>query len=281
MQTTIAQLKELKLNGLLEAWQEQQALPTYHDLSFDERFALLVEREHIRRHNQRLQRRLRQAKIPLQVTLDTVDFDVPRGLRKIQFLEFAQGHWIQENLSLILVGPTGVGKSFLSCVLANHLCTQGYRVRYIKTADLVLEMKLAKADGSYPKLRKQFETVDLLVLDEWLRDPLSTYEAREILDLLDGRFRKASCLFATQIPIDQWHPQIEDPTLADAILDRIVHDAMKLPLAGESMRKLTSKLNPNNPTSSQSQDAPQEATKRRKTQSKKTTSDGEEDEMKK
>ncbi len=246
MQTTIEQLKELKLTGLLEAWQEQQAMPTYHDLSFDERLALLVEREHIRRHNQRLQRRLRQARIPLQVTLDTVDFDVPRGLRKIQFLEFAQGHWLQENLSLILVGPTGVGKSFLACVLANHLCTQGYTVRYIKTADLILELKLAKGDGSYPKLRRQFENVDLLVLDEWLRDPLSTYEAREMLDLLDGRFRKASCLFATQIPVEQWHPQIQDPTLADAILDRIVHDSMKLSLSGESMRKLTSKLNPEN-----------------------------------
>lgn len=242
MQAMIDQLQQMKLAGLLEAWREQQALPTYHDLSFDERLALMVEREYIRRQNLKLKRRLRQARLPVHATLDAVDFEVPRGLRKIQFLEFAQGHWLQENLSLVLLGPTGVGKSFLAAVLANHLCKQGHSVRYIKTADLVLELKLAKGDGSYPKLRKQLAAYDLLVLDEWLRDPLSVYEAREVLDILDERFRKASCLFATQMPLEQWHPQIQDPTLADAILDRIVHDAMKLTLRGESMRKLTSKL---------------------------------------
>lgn len=242
MQATIDQLQQMKLAGLLEAWREQQALPTYHDLTFDERLALLVEREYIRRQNQRQQRRLRQAHLPMHASVDAVDFDLPRGLRKLQFLELAQGHWLTEHLGLILVGPTGVGKSFLSCVLAQHLCHQGHTVRYVKTADLVLELKLSRADGSYPKLRKQLAAYDLLVLDEWLRDPLSVYEAREILDILDERYRKASCLFVTQMPVEQWHPQIQDPTLADAIVDRIVHDSMKLQLRGESMRKLTSKL---------------------------------------
>lgn len=236
------QLKEMKLTGLLEAWQEQQALPTYHNLSFDERLALMVEREYIRRQNQRLQRRLRQAHLPVHATLDAVDFDVPRGVRKLQFLEFAQGHWLQEHLGLILLGPTGVGKSFLACVLADHLCKQGHTVRYFKTADLILELKFAKADGSYPKVRQQLAAYDLLVLDEWLRDPLLVQEAREVLDILDERYRQASCLFATQIPVEQWHPQIQDPTLADAILDRIVHDSIRVSLRGESMRKLTSKL---------------------------------------
>lgn len=242
MQQTIDQLKQMKLTGMLEAWQEHQALPTYHDLSFDERFTLIVEREYIRRHNQRLQRRLRQARLPSHATLDAVDFEISRGIAKLQFLEFAQGHWLHDKLSLILLGPTGVGKSFLACVLADHLCKQGHSVRYIKTTDLILDLKLAKADGSYPKLRKQLAAYDLLVLDEWLRDPLSVYEAREMLDILDERYRNASCLFATQIPVEQWHPQIQDPTLADAILDRIVHDSMKISLKGESMRKLTSKL---------------------------------------
>ena len=241
-QQTTEQLRNLKLHGLLEAWEEQQSLPSYHDLSFDERFALLVEREYLRRQNQRLQRRLKQATLPIQVSLDTVDFNVSRGLKKIQFLELTQGQWIQDSLSLILLGPTGVGKSFLACVLADHLCKQGHTVRYIKTADLLMQLNIAKADGSYPKLRRQLAAYDLLILDEWLRDPLTINQAREVLDLLDDRYRKASCLFATQVPVNKWHPQIEDPTLADAILDRIIHDATRISLKGESMRKLTSKI---------------------------------------
>lgn len=242
MQQTLDQLKDLKLNGFIEAWQEQQTQPTYQDLSFDERLALLVEREHLRRHHQRLQRRLKQAKLFVGAALSEVDFDVPRGLKKAQFLEWTQGKWLTAHLNLIMVGPTGTGKTFLSCVLADHLCKQGYCVRYLKTAELVGELKLAKADGSFPKLRKRLATFDLVILDEWLRDPMPPTDAREILDFLDERYRRMSCLFATQFPVNQWHQQIQDPTLADAILDRIVHDSLRLSLKGESMRKLTSKL---------------------------------------
>lgn len=244
MQQTLDQLKDLKLNGFIEAWQEQQTQPTYQDLSFDERLALLVEREHLRRHHQRLQRRLKQAKLFVGAALSEVDFDVPRGLKKAQFLEWSQGKWLTAHLNLIMVGPTGTGKTFLSCVLADHLCKQGYCVRYLKTAELVCELKLAKADGSFPKLRKRLAAFDLVILDEWLRDPMPSPDAREILDFLDERYRRMSCLFATQFPVNQWHQQIQDPTLADAILDRIVHDSLRLSLKGESMRKLTSKLKP-------------------------------------
>lgn len=244
MQQTLEQLKTMKLTGMVEAWQQQQSSTSFHDLSFDERFTLLVEREYLRRQNQRLKRRLKQARLPMQATLDAVDFDVPRGIRKMQFIEFTQGKWLTERLNLILMGPTGIGKSFLASVLSDHLCKQGHSVRYFKTADLILELKLSKADGSYPKLRKQLTAFELLVLDEWLRDPLSMQEAREMLDILDERYRHASCVFVTQMPIEQWHPQIQDPTIADAILDRIVHDSMKVTLTGESMRRLTSKLTP-------------------------------------
>lgn len=244
MQPTLDQLKDLKLNGFLEAWQEQQTQPTYQDLSFEERLALLVEREYLRRHHQRLQRRLKQAKLFFGAALAEVDFEVPRGLKKAQFLEWAQGKWLTAHLNLIMVGPTGTGKTFLSCVLADHLCKQGYGVRYLKTAELVSELKLAKADGSFPKLRKRLAAFDLVILDEWLRDPLPPPDAREILDFLDDRYRRVSCLFATQFPVNQWHQQIQDPTLADAILDRIIHDSLRLSLKGESMRKLTSQLKP-------------------------------------
>lgn len=241
MQHTLEQLKALKLSGFVEAWQEQHAQPTFHDLSFDERFALLVDKEYCRRQ-QRLQRRLKQAQLFIGAAIADVDFDVPRGLKKSQFLEWAQGQWVIQHLNLILVGPTGTGKTFLSCVLADHLCKQGHSVRYLKTAELVTESKLAKADGSFPRLRKRLAGFDLIVLDEWLRDPLPKEDAREILDFLDDRYRRSSCLFATQFPVSQWHQQIQEPTLADAILDRIVHDSLRLALKGESMRKLTSKL---------------------------------------
>lgn len=242
MQQTLEQLKALKLSGFLEAWQEQQAQPTFHNLSFDERLALLVDKEYCRRQQQRLARRLKQAKLFIGAAIADVDFDVPRGLKKAQFLEWAQGQWLTQHLNLILVGPTGTGKTFLSCVLADHLCKQGYSVRYLKTAELVTELKLAKADGSFPRLRKRLAGFDLIVLDEWLRDPLPKPDARELLDFLDDRYRRSSCLFATQFPIAQWHQQIQEPTLADAILDRIVHDSLRLALKGESMRKLTSKI---------------------------------------
>jgi DNA replication protein DnaC len=240
--TTIEQLKYLRLSGMLEAWTEQHSTPTFADLSFDDRFTLLVDREHHRREQQRLQRRLRQAHLSTTAAVSDVDFTVPRGLAKSKVLELVQGHWLNERLNLIVVGPTGIGKTFLASVLAHHGCTHGHSVRYLRTTDLLMEVKLAKADGSFPKLQRQLATFGLLILDDWLRDPLPAPEARDLLDLLDLRYRKASCLFATQVPVDQWHQQIQDPTLADAILDRIVHDSLRLTLTGESMRKLTSKL---------------------------------------
>ena len=242
MQQTIEQLKELRLNGLLEAWQQQQAQPTYHDLSFDERLALLVESEYLRRQNQRMHRRLKQAHLFTHAAVDEVDFHVKRGLNKAQFLQWMQGKWITEHLNLMLIGPTGVGKTFLCCVLAGHLCRHGTTVRYFKTAELLTLIKMAKVDGSFPKLTKQLGACELVILDEWLRDPLNTNDAREILDFLDERYRRVSCLFATQLPVNEWHQRIEEPTLADAILDRIVHDSIRVTLRGESMRKLTSSL---------------------------------------
>lgn len=248
MNATIEQLQSLKLFGMLDAWVEQQSLPSYQDLSFDERLALLVEREHLRRAHLRQQRRLKAAQLPLTAaSLESVDYSRPRGLSKAQVLQLAQGHWLHQHLHLILMGPTGIGKTFLASSLATHLCHIGHSVCYFKTHDLLSELKLAKADGSFPKLRKRLEGFEMLILDEWLRDALPVNDARELLDLLDSRYRQRSCLFATQLPLEQWHGQIQDPTLADAILDRIVHDSIRLSLRGESMRKLTSPLNNHNP----------------------------------
>ncbi len=243
MTATVEQLQSLKLFGMLDAWVEQQTLPSYQDLSFDERFALLVEREHLRRVHLRQQRRLKQALLPTaEDSLESIDYAIPRGLTKAQVLQLAGGAWVTEHLQVIVVGPTGIGKTFVASVLAQHLCQLGYTVRYYKTHELLRELKLAKADGSFPKLRKQLANFQLLILDEWLRDALDVNDAREILDLLDDRYRKRSCLRATQLPVEQWHAQIQDPTIADAVLDRIVHDSIRLTLKGESMRKRTSPI---------------------------------------
>jgi DNA replication protein DnaC len=240
--STVEQLKALRLTGMLAAWQEQQISGVYHDLSFDERLSLLVEREHHRRFEQKLQRRIKQAQLTTRAGITDIDFTIGRSLVKSKFLELAEGQWIKNHHHLIIVGPTGVGKTFLASVLAEHSCQIGFTARYFKCSDLMMELKLAKVDGSLRQLRRQLASFNLLILDDWLRDPLSSSEAREVLDVLDERYRRASCLFATQLPVQQWHQYVEDPTLADAILDRIVHDALRLNLNGESMRKLTSPL---------------------------------------
>lgn len=236
------QLKTLRLVGMLDAWMEQRTSPTYHDLNFEERFTLLLEREQLHRSQVRFQRRLKQAQLSTTAHLSDIDFTVPRGLSKAKFLELAGGQWVNDHLNLIVVGATGVGKTFLSSVLADQFCTVGQTVRYFKCAELLMELKFAKADGSFRRLQQQIASFELIILDDWLRDAVSSDQARDLLDLLDVRYRTASCLFATQLPVNQWHQQIQDPTLADAMLDRIVHDSLRLVLKGESMRKLTSKV---------------------------------------
>jgi DNA replication protein DnaC len=157
-------------------------------------------------------------------------------------MELANLDWIVKHHNLTIVGPTGVGKSFLASALADQACKLGYSARYFKTSALISEILAAKADGSYPKLTASLARFDLLIIDEWLREPLDDMEAREILDLLDDRFRKASTLFATQFPVTEWYKLIKEPTLAEAILDRIVHDSLRIQLMGQSMRQITSSI---------------------------------------
>lgn len=235
-------LRELKLSGFIEGIVEQRTSSRYAELPFEERLALLADRECLRRSNVRLERRIKNARIRYSATLDSIDFRVERGLSKNRLLELGTCSWVKERTQLIVTGPTGVGKSFLACALADQACKLGFTALYARASDLIAELLLAKTDGSFKALRKRLGNVDLLIIDDWLRDTLESPHAREMLDLLDDRFRKLSCLFAAQLQVSDWHRHIADPTIADAILDRIVHDSIRIELAGDSMRKHTTLL---------------------------------------
>lgn len=239
---TREQLRCLRLPGFVQAFEEQQSSSRYDELPFEDRLGFLIQAECMRRENHRLQTRLKNAKLKQAATLDQIDFTVPRGLNKKKFLEMTELTWIEQRHNLLIAGPTGVGKSFIASALGDHACKRGMTVRYAKTSVLLSELLAAKADGSYTKLAAALARLDLLIIDEWLREPLHEAHAREILDLLDDRFRKASTLFATQFPVTEWYKLIKEPTLAEAILDRVVHDSLRIELRGESMRKLTSKV---------------------------------------
>jgi len=238
----IEHLKELRLIGFVEGVQEQRTLTSYRDLPFEERLSLLVERERVRRDNVRLLQRLKNAKLKSSLSIEDITFEVARGIDKSRLLELASGVWLSQVHNLIITGPTGVGKTSIASALGDRACRLGFSVFYTKADDLIAELLMARSEGSAKVLRAKLARFSLLIIDEWMRDPLKAAQARELLNVLDERCRKASTLFVSQIPVASWYQNIEDPTLADAILDRIVHDAIRVELAGESMRKLTSSL---------------------------------------
>lgn len=243
MQTQITQqLREMRLTGLLNAFEEQQHNTQFQELSFEERFAFIIDKEYILRKNRALARNLKQAKLKQLASMEDIDFEPRRGIKRAEILELSHCNWIAQKLNLALTGLTGVGKSFIACALADKACKLGYRALYTKTPALITQLLLARADGSYPKLAARLQKTHVLILDEWLRDPLSPEHAREILDLLDDRYQHASIIFASQLPMDKWHLNIQDPTIADAVLDRIFHNSLKIPLKGETMRKRHNKL---------------------------------------
>jgi len=246
IQQTVEKLRDMRLTGFIDALHEQQESVQYQKLDFDERFGLIVDKEYLIRQNRRLKRSITKARLKQQASIEDVDFDTPRKLKRAEFLELAGGSWIANHHNLVIIGPTGIGKSFLACSLADKACKLGFQARYYRANAIISELLLAKADGSYPKLIAQLAKIQLLIIDEWLRDPLNHLQAREILDVLDDRYRKASTIFCSQLPVKQWYDRIEEPTIADAILDRIVHDSHRIELEGPSMRKKTSLIKQNN-----------------------------------
>jgi DNA replication protein DnaC len=239
---TLELLQRLRLTGMYKALQEQLQMPEIDSLSFEERLGLLLEREMTERETRRLKTRLKQAKLRENAAVEDLDYRARRGLDKALMTRLASCQWIGEHLNVLITGPTGVGKTWIACALAQKSCREGFSARYLRLPRLLQQLGIARADGSYPKLLAEIARIDLLVLDDWGLTPLNDEQRRDLLEILDDRFNARSTLVTSQLPISHWHEYLADPTLADAILDRLVHSAYKLDLRGESMRKKAADL---------------------------------------
>ena len=233
---TLDQLAELKLHGMVKAFEEQLSLGDVSELSFEERLGLLVEREATERASRRLTARLRRAKLREQAAIEDIDWRVRRGLDKGQILRLASCQWIADHLNVLVTGKAGVGKTFLACAFGHKACREGYTVLYLRVPRLFRALAIARGDGSYEKLLKQYARTDLLVLDDWGLAPLGPTERRDLLEILEDRYGARSTIVASQLPVKSWYEVIGDPTLADAILDRLVHNAYRVAMDGGSMR---------------------------------------------
>lgn len=235
-------LQQLRFYGMLKALEEQMQMPDIDKLGFEERLGLLLDREMTFREDRRLKTRLRKAKLKQNACVEDVDFRHPRKLDKTLFMGLADCRWLKEHNNVLLIGPTGVGKTYLACALAQKACREGYSALYFRLPRLLHELSIAKADGRYDKLLAGIGRTDLLVLDDWGLDKFVKEQRHDLLEIMEDRHGLRSTLITSQLPVKHWHDIIADPTLADAILDRLVHNAYKLVLDGDSMRKKQSKL---------------------------------------
>ena len=236
---TLDQLRTLKLDGMVQAFIELEAQEETRNLSHAEWLALLLDREAADRGTRRFHTRLRAARLRhSQATVEDVDYRTPRRLDKALFQQLITCRWIAEHRGLLITGPCGVGKSWLSCALAQKACRDGYTVHYARVPRLFADLDLAHGDGRFARLFRMLVKVDLLVLDDWGPDRLSANQRRDFMEIVEDRHGRGSILITSQLPVPSWHEVIAEPTLADAILDRIVHTAYRLELDGPSMRKL-------------------------------------------
>jgi len=234
---TQEKLRMLKLNGMAKALEEQLNMTDIDDLSFEERLGLLVDREADERENKRLTARLKKARLRQTSCVEDVDFRTPRGLDKNLILSLAGCQWVGKAQNVIITGPTGVGKTYLACALAHKACLEGYTALYRRLTKLFDELNIAKADGRYPKLMMTWAKTNLIILDDLGMAPMNSGQRYDLLELMEDRYGQKSTIVTSQLPVEAWHEAIGDPTIADAILDRIIHNAHKINLKGESMRK--------------------------------------------
>ncbi len=236
---TLDKLEALGLSGMALALREQQEGSAYLGLSFEERLGLLVDRETDLRDSRRLALRLKAAKLRQEATVEDLDFRTPRGLDKSVILSLAQAGWVAAHHNLLITGPTGAGKSFLACALTRAAVQRGQTALYVRTPRLLAELALSRGDGRYVRRLAHLAKLSLLVLDDFLLTPPSVLEAKDLLEVIDDRSQLRATLVVSQLPVEAWHPALAagDPTLADALLDRLVHNAHRLALTGSSMRR--------------------------------------------
>ncbi len=237
-QQTLNKLFVMRLNGMADAFRQQLEQTGLGELSFEERFGMLVDRQWSWKEDRALSRRLRTSRLKSTVTVEDIDYQTPRGLdRSLLRSLTAESEWVKKHQNVILTGATGVGKSWLAGALAHKACRDGYSAYYVRTTQLFREMALAHADGSFSRLLRRLVLTDVLVIDDWAMAPLTDVERRDFLEICDDRYQTRSTILTSQIPVANWHAQVGDPTSADSILDRLMHNAHRIELKGDSMRK--------------------------------------------
>jgi DNA replication protein DnaC len=235
---TIDKLKSLRLDAMAAAWSEQQKRGDLSKMGFDERFALLIDAEWLDRENKRVARCLKEAKLRLsQACVEDIDFTARRELDKAVIRQLATCRWIAEHQNVVITGATGTGKTYIACALAQQACRKGHRAIYRRASRLSDELVLARADGTYARVLARIARVDLLIIDDWGHAPLKDQERRDLVEVLDDRHGMRSTVMTSQLPVTKWHDHIGDPTNADAICDRVLHNAHRIVLKGPSRRK--------------------------------------------
>ncbi|MFZ1986992.1 MAG: IS21-like element helper ATPase IstB [Desulfatitalea sp.] len=241
-QPTIEKLTAMKLSAMAKAFADQMQRPDMAALSFEERFGLIVDVQMTELENRRMQSRLKAAKLRLSSAIEDLDLRPGRGLDRGTIMSLAQNPWVRNHHNLLITGPTGAGKSYLACALAQKACRDGHTVLYQRLPRLLHDIAVARLDGRYHKLMAPIGKCEVLVLDDLLISPLSREDQRELLEIVEERYDRKATIVTSQLPVKAWHDTMQDPTLADAILDRLVHNAYKIELKGESMRRKRSTL---------------------------------------
>ena len=237
-QPMIEKLLSMRLQGMADALKAQEQDPGVRELSFVERLSLLVDQQWNWRENQALARRLKAAKLRGPACVEDIDYRAARGLDKMVVRALAKDSaWVRSHENIFVIGPCGVGKSFLAGALAQKACRDGYSALNLRAAALLRDLGLARADGSLRHLLARLSRIDVLVIDDWAMAPLSEAERREVWEICEDRYQTRSTILTSQLPVSRWHEQIGDPTIADGILDRLVHNAHRIEMRGESMRK--------------------------------------------